>query len=95
MGYNDNSGLLEDINLLQKLSKFNLPQVNAIESRCINLLPKLKKITSSLNYQYIETDSKINQIYEFILKARGESHLLSNVLQRMAMLEVISHKGNF
>lgn len=94
MGYNNNSGLLEDIDLLQKLSKFNLPQVNAIESRSINLLPKLQMITSSLSYQYLETDSKINQIYEFILKARGESHLLSNVIHRMTMLEVISHKGN-
>lgn len=82
------------MDFLQKLSKFNLPQVNVIESKSINLLPKLKRITSSSNYQNLETESKINKIYEFILKARRESHLLSNVIQRLTILEVISHKGN-
>lgn len=69
--------------------------MNAVESRSIDLLSKLKKITTSLNYQQLETDSKINQLYEFILKARRESHMLSNVIQRMMMLEVIIHKGNY
>lgn len=80
--------------LLIKLSKQNLPQINANEPRIINILFKLHHITTISTYNNLKTNEKINELHNVILKAKEESHFLINIIKRMNMLEIFHHEGN-
>lgn len=56
-------------------------------------MPKLEQTAVKLDCQDPEKDKKINELYEIISKAKQESHLLPDVLQRMVALESLHQKG--
>lgn len=94
MGGNSKDGLVKAVYTLKRLSKQIFSQVNEIESKNFNILPKLKQIANQLNNQNINGKEKINELYETILKAKEESHILPQIIQRMTILENFHHKGN-
>lgn len=86
--------MIETVHLLSgQLSILNSSQLDAVDTRVSNLLPKLEQTAAKLDCQDTEKDKKINGLYEIILKAKQESHLLPDVLQRMVALESLHQKG--
>jgi hypothetical protein len=94
LGGNSKDGLVKAVCSLKEFSKQIISQVNKIESRDLNILPKLKQIATKLNNQNIDGNEKINKLYETILKAKEESHLLPHIIQRMTILDNFHHQGN-
>ncbi|XP_050439964.1 dynactin subunit 2 [Adelges cooleyi] len=93
LGYCESGGLIEAVRLLVgQLSVLNSSQLDAVDTRVSNLLPKLEQAAAKLDVQDVEKDKKINELYEIILKAKQESHLLPDVLQRMVALESLHQK---
>lgn len=90
----DRDGLVKAVCSLKELSKLIFFQVNEIESRDINILPKLEQIATKLNSQNIDVKEKIDKLYETILKANEVSNLLPQIIQRMTILEIFHNKGN-
>lgn len=90
----DRDGLVKAVCSLKELSKLIFFQVNEIESREINILPKLEQIATKLNSQNIDVEEKIDKLYETILKANEVSNLLPQIIQRMTILEIFHNKGN-
>lgn len=80
--------------LLIKLSKQNVPQINANEPRIINILFKLHHITTISTYNNLKTNEKINELHNVILKAKEESHFLINIIKRLKVLEIFHYEGN-
>jgi len=96
LGICESGGLIEAVRLLLgQLSVLNSTQLDAVDTRVSNLLPKLEQTAAKLDSQDPEKDKKINELYEIILKATQESHLLPEVLQRMVALESLHQKGNY
>lgn len=94
LGVCESSGLIETVHLLMgQLSILNSSQLDAVDTRVSNLLPKLEQTAVKLDSQDSEKDKRINELYEIILKAKQESHLLPDVLQRMVALESLHQKG--
>ncbi|XP_050524745.1 dynactin subunit 2 [Daktulosphaira vitifoliae] len=92
-GLSESGGLIESVQLLLgQLSILNSSQLDAVDTRVSNLLPKLEQSAAKLDSQDQEKDKKINELYEIILKAKQESHLLPDVLQRMVALESLHQK---
>ncbi|VVC32106.1 Hypothetical protein CINCED_3A014706 [Cinara cedri] len=93
LGECESGGLIEAVRLLVgQLSVLNSSQLDAVDTRVSNLLPKLEQTAAKLESQDPEKDKKINELYEIILKAKQESHLLPDVLQRMVALESLHQK---
>ncbi|XP_015370195.1 PREDICTED: probable dynactin subunit 2 [Diuraphis noxia] len=93
LGVCESGGLIEAVRLLLgQLSVLNSNQLDAVDTRVSNLLPKLEQTAAKLDSQDPEKDKKINELYEIILKATQESHLLPEVLQRMVALESLHQK---
>ncbi|CAH1736085.1 unnamed protein product [Aphis gossypii] len=93
LGVCESGGLIEAVRLLLgQLSVLNSTQLDAVDTRVSNLLPKLEQTAAKLDSQDPEKDKKINELYEIILKATQESHLLPEVLQRMVALESLHQK---
>lgn len=67
--------------------------MDAVDTRVSNLLPKLEQTAAKLDNQDPEKDKRINELYDIILKAKQESHLLPDVLHRMVALESLHQKG--
>lgn len=76
-----------------QLSVLSSSQLDAVDTRVSNLLPKIEQTAAKIDCQDPEKDKKINELYEIILKAKQESHLLPDVLQRMVALESLHQKG--
>lgn len=96
LGVCESGGLIEAVRLLLgQLSVLNPTQLDAVDTRVSNLLPKLEQTAAKLDSQDPEKDKKINELYEIILKATQESHLLPEVLQRMVALESLHQKGDY
>jgi dynactin 2 len=96
LGVCESGGLIEAVRLLLgQLSVLNSTQLDAVDTRVSNLLPKLEQTAAKLDSQDPEKDKKINELYEIILKATQESHLLPEVLQRMVALESLHQKGDY
>lgn len=94
MGISESGGLIEAVHLLMgQLSVLGSSQLDAVDTRVSNLLPKLEQTSTKIDSQDPEKDKKINELYEIILKAKQESHLLPDVLQRMVALESLHQKG--
>lgn len=90
----ESGGLIEAVRLLLgQLSVLNSSQLDAVDTRVSNLLPKLEQTAAKLDSQDPEKDKRINELYEIILRANKESHLLPDVLQRMVALESLHQKG--
>jgi len=93
LGVCESSGLIETVHLLLgQLSILNSAQLDAVDTRVSNLLPKLEQTAAKLDRQDPEKDKKINELYEIILKSKQESHLLPDVLHRMVALESLHQK---
>lgn len=96
LGVCESGGLIEAVRLLLgQLSVLNSSQLDAVDTRVSNLLPKLEQTAAKLDSQDPEKDKKINELYEIILKATQGSHLLPEVLQRMVALESLHQKGDY
>lgn len=94
LGVCESNGLIETVHLLMgQLSILNSSQLDAVDTRVSNLLPKLEQTAVKFDTQDPEKEKKINELYEIILKAKQESHLLPDVLQRMVALESLHQKG--
>lgn len=93
LGISENGGLIEAVHLLMgQLSVLSSSQLDAVDTRVSNLLPKLEQTSTKIDSQDSEKNKKINELYEIILKAKQESHLLPDVLQRMVALESLHQK---
>ncbi|XP_025411342.1 dynactin subunit 2 isoform X2 [Sipha flava] len=93
LGICENGGLIEAVRLLLgQLSVLDSSQLDAVDTRVSNLLPKLEQTAAKLDGQDNEKDKKINELYETVLKAKKEAHLLPDVLQRMVALESLHQK---
>lgn len=94
LGVCESSGLIETVHLLLgQLSILNSTQLDAVDTRVSNLLPKLEHAAAKLDSQDPEKDKKIKELYDIILKSKQESHLLPDILKRMVALESLHQKG--